>query len=132
MSKNTAVKLFIGSAIGAIAGSIVATAALWVAYANNAFVVRGWDVTGVQPTASAWAMTAVFFLATLITVAGIIGLLVSWIGALRNTLQFEDKTWFVLLLLLGLFSFGVVAMIAYAIGGPNESGTPARTPHASV
>ena len=132
MSKHTAVKLFIGSVIAAIAGSIVATAALWVAYANNAFVIRGWDVMGIQPTASAWAMIGLILLATLITVAAIIGLLVSWIGALLNTLQFEDKTWFVLLLVLGLFSFGVVAMIAYAIGGPDEGGTPARTPHASV
>jgi len=44
---------------------------------------------------------------------------VSWIGALLNTIQLEDKTWFVLLLVLGLFSFGFVAMIAYVIAGPD-------------
>ena len=59
---------------------------------------------------------------------GAIAGLVSWIGALLNTAQLEDKTWFVLLLVLGLFSFGVLAMIAYVLAGPDgtrESVRPA-------
>jgi hypothetical protein len=44
---------------------------------------------------------------------------VAWIGALLNTAQLDDKTWFVVLLLLGLFSFGLLAMIAYVIAGPD-------------
>lgn len=50
---------------------------------------------------------------------GFIGGMVSWIGALLNTSQLTDKTWFVILLVLGLLSFGLVAMIAYVIGGPD-------------
>ena len=45
--------------------------------------------------------------------------LVSWVGAVLNTARLEDKTWFVVLLLLGLVSFGFVAMIAYVIAGPD-------------
>jgi hypothetical protein len=44
---------------------------------------------------------------------------VSWIGALVNTAQLVDKTWFIVILVLGLFSFGLVAMIAYVIAGPD-------------
>lgn len=44
---------------------------------------------------------------------------VSWIGALLNSAQVEDKTWFIPLLVLGLLSFGLVAMIAYVITGPD-------------
>ena len=47
-------------------------------------------------------------------------------GALLNTAQLEDKTWFIVLLVLGLLSFGLVAMIAYVIGGPDGTG-PARS-----
>ena len=36
-----------------------------------------------------------------------------------NTAELEDKTWFVVLLVLGLFSFGFVAMLAYVIAGPD-------------
>ena len=57
--------------------------------------------------------------AALAMIGGFIGGLVSWIGALLNTAELQDKTWFVLLLLLGLFSFGLVAMIAYVIAGPD-------------
>ena len=45
--------------------------------------------------------------------------LVAWIGAVLNTAQLEDKTWFIVLLVLGLLSFGFVAMIAYVIAGPD-------------
>jgi uncharacterized membrane protein len=44
---------------------------------------------------------------------------VSWIGALLNTWQLEDKLWFAALLALGLLGFGVVAMIAYVVAGPD-------------
>ena len=59
-----------------------------------------------------------------------IGGLVSWIGALLNTAQLESKTWFLVLLLLGIFSFGLVAMIAYVVAGPD--GTGGRAPHAGA
>ena len=48
-----------------------------------------------------------------------IGGLVSWIGALLNTSQLDSKTWFLALLLLGIFNFGFFAMIAYVIVGPD-------------
>jgi len=46
---------------------------------------------------------------------------VAWIGALINTVAIDDKTWFVLLLVLGLLSFGLIAMIAYVIAGPDST-----------
>ena len=36
-----------------------------------------------------------------------------------NTWQLESKAWFVALVLLGIFNFGFVAMIAYVIAGPD-------------
>jgi len=50
---------------------------------------------------------------------GLIAGLVAWIGALLNTWQLESKTWFVVLLLLGIFNFGFFAMIAYLVAGPD-------------
>ncbi|MGZ6256323.1 MAG: hypothetical protein ACXWMB_04840 [Candidatus Limnocylindria bacterium] len=38
---------------------------------------------------------------------------------LLNTAELADKTWFVILLVLGIFSFGLIAMIAYVIAGPD-------------
>jgi hypothetical protein len=50
--------------------------------------------------------------------------LAAWIGALVNTYQLEDRTWFGVLLAGGLIGFavglvGFAAMLAYVIAGPD-------------
>ena len=119
MPKPTVVKLFAGSAVAFVAGILLAFVALWFAYAGGAFVMSGPDVTGIETTPFAWGMVGIFVLAMLAIIGGLIGGLVSWIGALLNTAQVDDKTWFIVLLVLGLLSFGIVAMIAYVIAGPD-------------
>jgi len=119
VSKVTVTRVFLGSVVAVIAGAILAFAAVWIAYANGAFVMSGPDVIGVQSTPYAWTIVGLGIVAALAMIAGFIGGLVSWIGALLNTAQLEDKTWFIVLLVLGLLSFGLVAMIAYVIAGPD-------------
>jgi hypothetical protein len=132
VSKPTVIKFFLGSVASVIAGAVLAFMAVWIAFANGAFVMNGPDVVGVQSTPFAWAIAGLAVAAALAIVAGFIGGLVSWIGALLNTSQLQDKAWFIVLLVLGLFSFGLVAMIAYVIAGPDglkQSAAPAlRTP----
>lgn len=126
MSKVTVTRVFLGSVTAVIAGAFLAVAAVWIAYANGAFVMKGPDVIGVQATPLAWMIVGMGGVAALAMIAGFVGGLVAWIGALLNTSQLQDKTWFVLLLVLGLFSFGLVAMIAYVIAGPDGIRESAR------
>ena len=119
MAKTTITRVFVGSAISVIAGAVLAFVALVIAFGNGAFVMRGPDVVGVQWTPLAAASLGLGIVGILAMMAGCIGGLVSWIGALLNTAQLEDKTWFIVLLVLGLLSFGLVAMIAYVIAGPD-------------
>jgi hypothetical protein len=128
MSKATVVSLFVGSVIAVIAGALLAFAAVWIAYANGVFVMQGPDVVGVQPSPFAWSMVGLALVAALAMIGGFVGGLVSWIGALLNTAQVENKTWFILLLVLGLLSFGFVAMIAYLIAGPDGTQRAAAAP----
>lgn len=127
MTKATVTRVFLGSVVAVVAGALLAFAAIWIAYVNGAFVMRGPDVIGIQSTPLAWAIIGFGIVAALAMMAGFIGGLVSWIGALLNTSQLADKTWFIILLVLGLFSFGLVAMIAYVIAGPDGT-RPAATP----
>lgn len=67
--------------------------------------------------------------------AGVGGIvqMVAWVGALISTYQLEDKTWFAVLLAGGLLGlsfgpFGIAAMVAYLIAGPE--GTARREPPA--
>jgi hypothetical protein len=119
MSKTTVTRLFIGSGIAIIAGAIAGFLAVALALANHVFVTSGSDVVGVRASALAWSLLGLGIAGGLAFVAGLIGGLVSWIGALLNTWQLESKTWFAVLLLLGIFNFGFFAMIAYLVAGPD-------------
>jgi hypothetical protein len=125
MSKATVRKLFIGSVIAAVAGATVAIASVWLAIANDVFLMSGSDVVGVQGSAVAWSLLGLGIVGGAVFAGGLIGGLVSWIGALLNTSQLDSKAWFVALLLLGIFNFGILAMIAYVIVGPDGMSTRA-------
>ena len=126
MSKTTVTRLFIGSGIAIIAGAIAAFVAIALALANNVFVVAGTEVVGVRGSALAWSLLGLGIAGGLAFVAGLISGLVSWIGALLNTWQLESKTWFAVLLLLGIFNFGFIAMVAYVIAGPDGAARTSR------
>lgn len=126
MSKATVTRIFLGSVIAVIAGAVLAFATVWIAYANDAVVMNGPDVVGIRSTPAAWAIFGFGFVAMLAMMAGFVGGMVSWIGALLNTSELEDKTWFVVLLLLGVLSVGLVAVIAYVIAGPDGTKESAR------
>ena len=127
MSKANVTRLFIGSLIAAGAGTILAISAVWLAIANDVFVMSGPDIVGIQGSALAWVLIGLGIVGGLTVTGGLIGGLISWIGALLNTSQLERKTWFLALLVLGIFNFGFFAMIAYLIAGPDG-----RNPVASL
>ena len=104
MSKPTITRLFVGGIVALAAGLVLVLAAVWAAVASDTFVTVTLVVVG-----------------SLAMLAGAVAGVVSWIGALLNTARLEDRTWFVSLLVLGLFSFGLLAMIAYVLYGPDGS-----------
>ena len=119
MFNATVTRLFIGSLIAFGAGAIVATFAIALAIANDIFVMAGNDIVAIQGGGLAWALIGFALLGGLAAAGGIIAGFVAWIGAVLNTWQLDSKAWFVGLLLLGIFNFGFLAMIAYVIAGPD-------------
>jgi hypothetical protein len=120
MSKSMVDRLFIGAIVAVIAGWVVALIAIVGALAGGAVVIGGPDVVRVNGGGFASALV-VLAIASLLVAGGTIAGVASWIGALFNTARLDDKTWFVLLLVLGIWSFGFVAMIAYVVAGPDSS-----------
>jgi hypothetical protein len=130
MTKTTVTKLFVGSIVAAGAGAILLIIAVSLAFANDLFIMNGPDVVGVQGSPLALALFGLGLAGAVAIVGGMIGGLVSWIGALLNTAQLDSKAWFLGLLLLGIFNFGFFAMIAYVLAGPD--GTKAATANRAV
>jgi hypothetical protein len=118
MSKSLVTRLFVGAVVALVAGWLVAFVTLVAALAGGAVTLGGPTVVTIDGGALAGTLPwlAIAFLAM---AAGAVGAVVSWVGALLNTVQLEDKTWFVALLVLGLVSFGWVAMAAYVVAGPD-------------
>ena len=121
MSKASVTRIFTGSVLALAFGIVFSMVAALAMFAGGGFVTNGTDVTGVQSTPFAGAMILGFVVCGLSIVAGGLGLLVAWIGAVVNTAALPDKTWFVLLLVLGLLSFGFIATLIYVVAGPDGS-----------
>jgi hypothetical protein len=123
MTKHTVTRIFVGSLLAIAGGFVLALVAGLLAYANGSVVYSGPDVVGVNESAFGWAMVILAVVGTLAMAGGAVGQFISWIGAVLNTARLTDKTWFVVLLLLGLFSFGFIAILIYLIAGPDGTET---------
>jgi hypothetical protein len=119
MSKTTIIWLF-GAAVAAVlAGFVIRTAAVVVGLANGAVALGGTQAVTLNGDALAWTVASLV-VASLLIAAGSVAAIASWVGALLNTSRLEDKTWFAVLLVLGLVSLGWVAVIAYVLAGPDN------------
>ena len=121
MSKKDVTRLFVVAIVAVAAGVVLGVAALVAALATDAIDLGGDHVVDVNGGAGAWTALGLVIVRSLATLAGTAAAVVSWLGALLDTWQLEDKRWFAALLALGLFGFGVVAMIAYVVAGPDST-----------
>jgi hypothetical protein len=121
MSKSVITRLFVGGVVAVVAGILLAVGAFLWALTAGVFVWDGSDITGVTGTGAVGGLIAAGIVAVLAMAGGAIAGLVAWIGALINTAALDDKMWFILLLVLGLLSFGLIAMIVYVIAGPDST-----------
>jgi hypothetical protein len=126
MSKSAVTRLFVAGIVAFVAGFALAFAAVLAAIAGGSITIGGPAILTIDGAGLGGALAMLAFAAVLIGGGMVVGL-IAWIGALVNTFQLEDKTWFVMLLVLGLWSFGFVAMIAYVVVGP-DGARPGVTP----
>jgi hypothetical protein len=119
MTKSLIVKLFWGSVIGLVAGLVLMAVGCVLAISNGIFVMNGPDVTGVKSGALSWTLLGLMGLALVVLLFAAVAHFVAWIGAVLNTANLSDKTWFVVLLVVGLLGFVFIATIAYVIAGPD-------------
>ena len=128
MSKKNVTRLFVGAAVAVGVGLVLGVAALWAALASDAIDLGGGDFIDVNGGSGAWTALGLVIVASLLILSATVAAAVSWVAALLNTWQLEDKIWFWWLLALGLLGFGVVAMVAYVVAGPDGTKQSAARP----
>ena len=119
MTKSMIVKLFWGSLIGLVAGLVLMGITVALAISNHIFVMSGPDVTGIKSGALSWTLLGVMGLAVLLLLFAAVAHFVAWIGAVLNTAHLPDKTWCVVMLVVGLLGLVFIATVAYVIAGPD-------------
>jgi phosphoglycerol transferase MdoB-like AlkP superfamily enzyme len=119
MTKSTIVKLFWGSLIGLVAGLVLMGITFALAISNDIFIMSGPDVSGIRSGVLSWTLLGLMGLAMLLLLFAAVAHFVAWIGAVLNTAQLPDKTWFVVLLVVGLLGLVFIATVAYVIAGPD-------------
>ena len=120
MAKTTIGRLFWGSLIAFAGALILLAVAGGLALADGSLVKNGPDVTGIRETPFGWVMFGLAAVAALVLIAAAITQFIAWIGAVISTAGLKDKTWFIILLVTGLLSFGFIAMIIYLVAGPED------------
>jgi hypothetical protein len=119
MTKSLIVKLFWGSLIGLAAGLVLVGVTGVLTISNDIFVMSGPDVTGIRSGVLSWTLLGLLVLAMLILLFAAVAHFVAWIGAVLNTAQLPDKTWCVVLLVVGLLGLVFIATAAFVIAGPD-------------
>jgi hypothetical protein len=94
MTKPTVVKLFWGSLIGLVAGLVLIGITFALAISNDIFIMSGPDVTGIKSGVLSWTLLGLMGLAVVLLLFAAVAHFVAWIGAVLNTAQLPDKTWF--------------------------------------
>jgi hypothetical protein len=125
MTRSTILKLFWGSLIGLLAGLVLMGITFALAISNNIFIMSGPDVSGIKSGALSWTLLGLMGLALLLLLSAAVAHFVAWIGAVLNTAQLPDKTWFVVLLVVGLLGLVFIATVAYVIAA--QTGSKPRT-----
>jgi hypothetical protein len=124
MSKRMIGRRFVGSVATFAASILLLTVAFIVAMEQDVFIMNGPDVVGVRSGASTWIVVILGVLAVLLTLTSALGGLTAWLGALAATGGRADKTWFVVILLVGLLSIGFLATLFYLVAGPPDEPVP--------
>ena len=125
MTKDTITRIFLGSLIAVVGGVILLLIASGLGFTGTVFIMSGPDVVAVQPTSMTWLALATGIIGIVAVIGGALSQFVAWIGALVNTAQLQDKTWFLVLLLLGIFGLGFIPMLVYVLGVDSTAAAPA-------
>ncbi len=130
MSKKMIVRMFVISLAALVGSLVLGGVAAIVAYAGGGVRMAGPDVVGYRFSPAGITAVALFGVGLLVFATATVLYVVSWIGAMVNAVRLPEPTWFLVVLLTGVFGVGLPGMIAYAVAAPDSgrAGAPPASP----
>jgi hypothetical protein len=123
MTKETITRTWLAGIVAIAVGLVITGVAAGLMLAYGGTFVRAPSGNGYDfdPNLDGtfWSTIVFIGLGGLLAFCGIVVQFVAWIAALVNSYQLQDKTWFLLTLLLGLIGLGLIVMIVYIIAAPD-------------
>ena len=125
MTKRTITKWWILGAVIMIVGGILALFSSLALVPHIQDLSANFQSNNFVPDSSFWTLISLIVLGGIAVLGGSIVQFVTWIGAVINTNRLVDKTWFNILLWVGIAGIvlgpllGWGLMIAFMIGGPD-------------
>ena len=131
MRKQTIDRLFAGSLAALLVGVVLVLITVAAFLCTATWTMSGTQVTRFEIDQGVTWTIGFAIVGGILAAVGGLGQLVAWIGALVNTARLDDKLWFIVLLVMGVFSFGFVAMLVYVLAGPDGTAEPPAGPAVS-
>ena len=124
MSKPAIARLFLGGVAAVAIGLVLGAASIAAGQAVGVYVGDDGGFGGHRVAPLGAIVVGLASGSAIALVGGALALLVAWAAALANARSTARQGWFVSLLLLGLPTCGVAALVAYLLAGPDPR--PAR------
>ena len=131
MTKRTITIWWLVGAIVMIVGGFLALFSLLAFAPHLQNLSNNGEYNNFVPDSTFWTLLSLIILGGIAVIGGIVVQFVAWLGAVMNTNQLVDKTWFNLLLWVGIVGIvlspflglgGLIwwgVMIVYLVGGPD-------------
>ena len=103
-----------------VAGLLCAAAASALGNAGGVYVVDRGEIVGLRMAVLGFGVVGLAAIAAVALAGGTIVATIAWAAALARVHGAARKRWFIGLVLLGLPTFGVAAVVAYLVAGPER------------
>lgn len=121
MSRSAIARIFAGGLAALLVGLLLGEASIALGYAAGVYLDDGAGIVGQRVVPPGVVVPALAGIATMAMAAGVLAVVIAWAAALANALASARRGWFAALLVLGVPTFGIGAVIAYLLGNPRPA-----------
>jgi hypothetical protein len=124
MPKTVIASLFLGGVGAVVVGLLMAFGSISLGFAAGVYDLDGPTIVGARVTPMGYVMTGLAVTSAIALLGGALAVVVAWAGAMANVIAADHRGWLAWLVLLGLPTCGIAALVVYLLAGPEPVASP--------